>query len=147
MGFKSIKGGQLLLDGIPIIELSSDNIICSEYEESNFKPLTLGGNITMTCEPTYVNPNLFGNSAKELPKNITIGSAKYKQIRKHKKRRINKKWAKRYGYIKTTTYLDCVNSKVEPKFSDVLETTVYLSADIPQDAIRVEEEIYFGKPK
>ena len=146
MGFKSIKGGQLLLGDTPIMELSADDIICSEYEESNFKPLTLGGSMTMTCEPTYVNPDLFGNSAKELPKSITIGSAKYKQIRKHRKRRINKKWAKRYGYIKTTTYIDCENTKFEPKYSEALDTMLYLSADVPQDAIRVEEEIYFGKP-
>lgn len=147
MGFRSIKDGELLLGAKPIMKLSSDDIVLPTLGEEKEHFIDFGGSLTMTCEPSYINLDLFNTSAKEPPKNITISSAKYKQIRKHRKRRINKKWAKRYGYIKTTTYIDCENTKVEPKHSEALDTMLYLSADIPQDAIRVEEEIYFGKPK
>lgn len=54
---------------------------------------------TFTCENTIVNENLL--SKLLLPKKSNTFDLQYTamvQARKHKKKRINKKWLKRYGY-------------------------------------------------
>lgn len=42
---------------------------------------------------------------RELPLGAKIQAASLRQSKTHKKKRINKKWAKRYGYICTVYYL------------------------------------------
>lgn len=58
-------------------------------------------NSSIDTEKLY---DLIGFDSSKMPDAYDIGFQKLVQIRKHKKRRINKKWAKRYGY-KTVTYI------------------------------------------
>lgn len=55
-------------------------------------------------EPVDMNKfySLLGVDVSKMPDSYDVKFLKVVQVRKHKKRRINKKWAKRYGY-KTIT--------------------------------------------
>jgi hypothetical protein len=51
-------------------------------------------------EPVDMNKfySLLGVDVSKMPDSYDVQFLKVVQVRKHKKRRINRKWAKRYGY-------------------------------------------------
>ena len=49
---------------------------------------------------------IFGVDLTDLPARYSISYLVMKQARTHRKRRINKKWAKRYGYVFVTKQID-----------------------------------------
>lgn len=87
----------------PIENISFDNGHLPEYITSINAPLSASAEMTMECE---INAPLFHrlcgfdpSCGPDITGYTLIGKAPYmEQIRKHKKKRINKKWAKRYGY-------------------------------------------------
>lgn len=69
--------------------LSSDYEIDSSVINQDFR---IPNNLTFTFENKLIDKKVFLKLAGEVNSPIVI------QVRKHKKKRINKKWAKRYGY-------------------------------------------------
>lgn len=53
---------------------------------------------TFTCENTTINKNLLSKSVLKKPHIFELQYSVMVQARRHKKKRINKKWLKRYGY-------------------------------------------------
>lgn len=75
-----------------------------EYVKSINFPLSTEAEFTMECEidgPAY--NRLIGFDASPFPDatgfSMIFSQPYQEQRRKHKKKRINKKWAKRYGYV------------------------------------------------
>lgn len=58
-----------------------------------------------------INNNALSKLIGKMPDKYDIDYSIYVQVRKHKKKRINKKWAKRYGYKCVTKPLKVGNSK------------------------------------
>lgn len=109
-----LGGGNLtLFDVTTGMELSNlDNVY---LDSSEVEKVTQFGNwmrqnasITMefTTEETADINKILGLDIVQMPDSYDIQYVKIVQARKHKKKRINKKWLKRYGYKKVI-----VNSK------------------------------------
>lgn len=78
------------------IEISMDVEISDELKEMlMLKKLVCKGS------PEEIAKQIF----RELPHEAKIQEVELRQSKTHKKKRINKKWAKRYGYICTVYYL------------------------------------------
>lgn len=77
---------------------------CPDYIRSVYSPLSASAEMSLECE---VNPRLFEkltgvdlSGHRDLTGFTVECIAPYRvQARRHKKKRINKKWAKRYGYV------------------------------------------------
>lgn len=54
--------------------------------------------VTFTFEDTTINEDLLKKLTSEFPEMFDIEYTKIVQARKHRKKRINKKWLKKYGY-------------------------------------------------
>lgn len=83
-------------------EALSNQVTYQQSEE--FKPIIWNPSATLTMSDCEFSPefldNIFG--IKEEPRYLNLEATGIKKIlvqaRKHKKKRINKKWLKRYGY-------------------------------------------------
>ena len=53
-----------------------------------------------STEETVESNKILGVDIAQMPDSYNIKYIKIVQVRKHKKKRINKKWLKRYGYKK-----------------------------------------------
>ena len=103
----SLGCGELLIDGKPFGTTIGDAISFEhgeipEYMSDIHMPLSANAELDFECE---VNPFLFQKiTGIDLGVGLdtSIGfiakSFYQEQIRRHRKKRINKKWAKRYGY-------------------------------------------------
>lgn len=104
MSLYNVETGEKIIDAEDISEVQLDvntkyeikydiddhkfisNLFCSDYE------------MTFNCDTTSINiDKLFGIDKAKKPDAYDITYTKIVQCRKHKNRRINKKWAKRYG--------------------------------------------------
>lgn len=106
MSLTNIATGEevMKLDGIREVEITTDsqidydldthrvNRICRNDAEMS---MTFSTDEPMDTEKFY---KMIGYDPSNLPDKYNIQFQKIVQARKHKKRRINKKWAKRYGY-------------------------------------------------
>lgn len=86
---------------IPLLDISNDPFT---YVRSINFPLSAEAEFTLEAEiDGDVYKRMIGFDAAPFPYNTGfsfIYSAPYQeQVRKHRKKRINKKWAKRYGYV------------------------------------------------
>lgn len=91
------------LDDIEDIKLETNTLYESRYDKEEHKlnnRLTSGScEMTFNCDTTALNLDaLFGIDLAQKPDAYDISFIKIIQCRKHKNKRINKKWAKRYGY-------------------------------------------------
>lgn len=86
------------IDNIKDIEII-DDFVPSTIEEDAVKCLNnLSYNeFVFETNNLYVNYDLINKMFNPRPNSYTIAYTEYVQTRKHKKRRINKKWLKRYG--------------------------------------------------
>lgn len=79
--------------------ISFENETLPDYVTSIHDPLSASEEISFECE---VNPQLFeklvGVDLSQRRDLISLTISYQVQARRHKKKRINKKWAKRYGY-------------------------------------------------
>lgn len=102
MNFDNItltKGSFFNLDtGEEIGELSFDECECTMSEPTEKLSLGFNGSATFSFD-AEVNTSLLKKLTKPLPEAYDIEMQIPVQRRKHKKKRINKKWAKRYGYV------------------------------------------------
>lgn len=88
-------------DKLKTISFESESL--PDYVTSIYNPLSTSEEMSFECE---VNPQLFEKlTGVDLSQHRDLTSFTIKcstpyqvQIRRHKKKRINKKWAKRYGY-------------------------------------------------
>lgn len=79
------------------IEGFEKNIENISYMQPNFEA-------TVTIDKFKYNPMQLGRLfGLEIIENESLIDTKIKQKRIHKKKRINKKWAKRYGYVQIST--------------------------------------------
>ena len=100
---------KIYLDGMELVSankletISFENETFPDYVTSIHAPLSASEEMSFECE---VNPQLFEELAgvdlsqrRDLTSlTIEYASPYQVQARRHKKKRINKKWAKRYGY-------------------------------------------------
>ena len=97
-------GGLYLSNGTKFMELSNiDDVsmdITSEISDKEFCRFNNSINCELTSDNSYINKELLDKmTTVDSSKCAFITSIPYAiQIRKHKKNRINKKWAKKYGY-------------------------------------------------
>lgn len=78
------------------IEISMDVKISDELKE-----MLMPKKLVCKGSPEEIAKQIF----RGLPLEAEIQAASLRQSKTHKKKRINKKWAKRYGYICTVYYL------------------------------------------
>ena len=74
---------------------------CDEKFETNTKymmPPCSSQGIELSLDKSVDIDTLLGIDVSHFPDKYAISTVHFVQARKHKKRRINKKWAKRYGY-------------------------------------------------
>lgn len=97
-------------DGVKLIPISDAVITTAEVNEEGEKfektlyPLNKETEFTATVETI---PEVFNELVKQVdPNEYTIKYTKYVQARRHHKRRINKKWLKKYGYKERTVVID-----------------------------------------
>ena len=97
-------GGLYLSDGTKFMELSNiDDVsmdITHEISDKEFCRFNNSMSCELTFDNSYVDEELLNKMTTVDPsKCMFITSIPYAvQVRKHKKKRINKKWAKKYGY-------------------------------------------------
>ena len=97
-------GGLYLSDGTKFMELSNiDDVsmdIAPDISDKEFCRFSNSMSCGLTFDKSYVNEELLSKMTTVDPnKCMFITYIPYAvQVRKHKKKRINKKWAKKYGY-------------------------------------------------
>jgi hypothetical protein len=105
MSLTNVETGEevMKLDGIQEVEITTKEEVT--YAERNGSRLYPFYNPTTTMTFTTDEPidtekfyKVIGYDPSKLPDKYDIQFQKFVQARKHKKRRINKKWLKRYGY-------------------------------------------------
>lgn len=92
------------LENVTNVLINSDSK--DEYKNDPHGELFLKNHWTATCEISFDADNPANNALKkilgvdrsDLPDAYDVQFIKIVQARKHKKKRINKKWEKRYGY-------------------------------------------------
>ena len=112
MGFENFEIDSAYLynsDGVKLMDVSDAAITTVEvddraekFEESLYFNKEM--EFTATTETT---PETFNEILKQTdPHEYTLKYTKYVQARRHHKKRINKKWLKRYGYKERTIIID-----------------------------------------
>jgi hypothetical protein len=100
---KFYLGGVELVSADKLKTISFESESLPDYVTSIYSPLSTSEEMSFECE---VNPQLFERlTGVDLSQHRDLTSftiacvgAYQVQVRRHKKKRINKKWAKRYGY-------------------------------------------------
>lgn len=119
-------------DGVKLMDVSDAVITTAEVNEEAEKlkktlyPLNKELEISATLETT---PGVFDELTRRVnPNEFTIKYTKYVQARKHHKKRINKKWLKKYGYIEKTLVIDGLNitHKERNTEGDICQYTITL---------------------
>lgn len=93
-----------LCDISDVTTITEDDLVCPEQYELNKKytaPIFNGyeGSLEYNIEQDLdIIGNIFGIDMSKKPDAYDIVYSYAVQVRKHKKKRINKKWAKKYGY-------------------------------------------------
>ncbi len=85
-----------LSTGKELLSIPLDDVEDDLETEHKVKSLFDTANLIIECGT--VNNNVLSKLIGKMPDKYGIDYSIYVQARKHKKKRINKKWAKRYGY-------------------------------------------------
>lgn len=113
--------------GLKLNDISFEPYNLPEYITNIYSPLSTSKEISFECD---VNPQLYEKLIgidlahhHDLTNFITIEcKTPYQvQIRKHKKKRVNKKWAKRYGYKTRFKTVRITDAKFESKTDGDIE--------------------------
>lgn len=143
-------------NGEVVKEFKDFSGISFSSEENNPNPepkLSLGGSVSFPGNADI--PFIHGDDSQEFintNKQFGLGFHKYVQRRKHRKRRINKKWAKRYGYKKITINIDCENMTIEPEIDSDGNFYAFAAVIKPDSAGNLiscikQDEIFYGNPE
>ena len=103
----SIKSIEFEPEPVDIMNIMSKNVFW------NVKPMSM--NTIIKIEPSFINDNIIQDKPVgpwEMRKHDQI------QKRKHHKTRINKKWAKRYGYTTIEHVYEVLDLKADPSSLD-----------------------------
>lgn len=102
MGENEIKSFKIYDDkGDEIQGISKLPLECNEKLETNTKYMMSPSSpkeIEVSLDKYFDINTLLGVDVSQFPDKYAISTVNFVQARKHKKKRINKKWAKRYGY-------------------------------------------------
>ncbi len=109
MGFEIDNGYFYDSDGVVLMPISDAVITAAEIDDKAEKferSLCCNKEIEFTATVETI-PEVFAELVKQAdPHEYTIKYTKYVQARRHHKRRINKKWLKKYGYKEKTFVID-----------------------------------------
>lgn len=100
---KEITGGSLYLGDTKITDISSAELTYEpniKYKNEEVLTHNFKGDFTLELNDCEINPKLkkiFGFDETKLPDAWDLQYTAFVQARRHKKKRINKKWLKRYG--------------------------------------------------
>lgn len=89
---KEVLSFPLISAEIDKLEQEND-VLTTEHKLKSFSNPS-----SLTIECGSINHNFLSKLVGKMPDKYDIDYSVYVQVRKHKKKRINKKWAKRYGY-------------------------------------------------
>lgn len=100
-----IEREQMKLINLNALDLSTNKELLSiplDYIEDDLetehKVKSFSNTANLTIEGGIVNNDVLSKLIGKMPDKYDIDYSIYVKARKHKKKRINKKWAKRYGY-------------------------------------------------
>ena len=91
---ENIKGANMTVESETEYQRDEHGKV-SHLSNNHTYELTFNDNKPINTEEFY---KILGIDMAKIPDAYTIQFVKFVQARKHKKRRINKKWLKRYGY-------------------------------------------------
>lgn len=117
----SIRLDDIFYDGKPFRGI---NEIPLEALAALHAPISASEEVTFECEVnSALLEKLTGLNPVPMSRSFTVkASAPYKvQIRRHRKKRINKKWAKRYGYKTMLRVVELSDATIVPVGLDNLE--------------------------
>ena len=134
MGFEIDNGYFYDSDGVVLMPISDAVITAAEIDDKAEKferSLCCNKEIEFTATVETI-PEVFAELVKQAdPHEYTIKYTKYVQARKHHKKRINKKWLKKYGYIEKIFFIDGLN---------ITHKEINTEGDICQYTITLEKE-------
>ena len=93
-----------------------DNNKVLSFQHNPTRTMTFSTNESMDTKKFY---DVLGVDTGKMPDAYDIQYIKFVQARKHKKRRINKKWLKRYGYKQVV--VDCKGWKMKHYIDGTIE--------------------------
>ena len=79
-------------------EILSFPFISTEIDKMEREKAAFSHPSSLTIECSSINHNHLSKLVEKMTNKYDIDYSVYVQVRRHKKKRINKKWAKRYGY-------------------------------------------------
>lgn len=94
-----MNSGMFYKNDEPWMNVDSASMLSTTYEDVGAERLSFNVNAEFSADLSYVNYDLFDKLTQQEPSKftITMDVPIMIQARWHKKRRINKKWLKRYG--------------------------------------------------
>lgn len=103
--------------GTGILVDDVDTLFPRQCESTVNVPITIPSLSNRTCDVEFEFKGFMSDIPTLIdhePKNFTVeyDTVRIEQIRKHKKRRINKKWAKRYGYREVSYKCRIANARL-----------------------------------
>ena len=103
----------IYIDGKPLCEVKDIEIETADVSSSEAESFILNNDRIIEFEVTGIDTKFLAVDISESNPKFTIEYPRIKQVRKHKKKRINKKWLKRYGTKKEVMKIDNVEIKLE----------------------------------
>lgn len=124
-----------ITSGLKLNDISFEHDNLPEYITNINCPLSANEEISFECD---ANPQLYeklmgvdlGQCNDLTSFTIEFKTSRQVQIRRHKKKRINKKWAKQYGYKTMFKTVRMTDAKFESKTDGDIEISGKLAHDI-----------------
>lgn len=122
-------------DDIQEINMTRNTIEqCHDY--IRYKPIITKDEriLSFSANTSKINPTILGADFSKTPDQVNILYVKKIQARKHHKKRINKKWLKRYGYKEQLFNLGRWNCKSTDQFGEEYKFTRKVIDDANSDS-------------
>ena len=105
----------IYIDGKSLCEVKDIEIETADISSPEAEFFIFNNDRTIEFEVTGIDTKFLAVDISESNPKFTIEYLYIRQVRKHKKKRINKKWLKRYGTKKEVIKIDNVEIKLEEK--------------------------------
>ena len=102
----------IYIDGKPLCEVKDIEIETADISSPEAESFIFNNDRTIEFEVTGIDTKFLAVDISESNPKFTIEYPHIRQVRKHKKKRINKKWLKRYGTKKEVIKIDNVEIKL-----------------------------------
>lgn len=122
-------------DGIQEINMTRNTVEkCHDY--IRYKPIITKDEriLSFSANTSKINPTILGADFSKTPDQVNLLYVKKIQARKHHKKRINKKWLKRYGYKEQLFNLGRWNYKSTDQFGEEYKFTRKVIDDANSDS-------------